>query len=71
VEVWFNATSADMEAALAVCLLAHNSFIPELLVSGLRPLSAILNTRKLDLFPSSDEGRETSTLFHPLESHCT
>jgi hypothetical protein len=45
----------------------------ELLGSGLCPLSGILNTvkkvtfQKLDLFPPSGEGRETSTPLGPLE----
>jgi hypothetical protein len=41
-------------------------------VSGLCPSSGILNTtektfRKLDLFPSSGEGKKTPTLLGPLE----
>jgi hypothetical protein len=41
-------------------------------VSGLRPPSRILHNykttfRKLDVFPSSDEGRETPALLGPLE----
>jgi hypothetical protein len=36
-------------------------------VSGLCSVSGILNTRKLDLFPSSGEERETPTVLGPSE----
>jgi hypothetical protein len=52
----------------------HNgpNMIQDHWVSEIRPSSGILNVRKrnvsgLDLFPSSDEGRETPTLLGPLE----